>query len=203
MVPQDSPQDKQATIAERIANTKKIPHRTDGGRKLKKKPKGIDEALKKAEEEAKQVPRKIARKRAKKKKKEKGKAPPNCRYIEGITCIYAETRWAGMADEIKIRDDLGRPKNVKFCTHICLAHVMGKHQVTNFFGMGMTLSKQLSQVIGALNTIAAGKIPKDNKPKLAETKHPLAPAVSLRTPAPTPDKKKKKPVKNDENNEQK
>ena len=75
---------------------------------------------------------------------------------------------------------------------------MGKHQVTNFFGMGVTISKQLTQITAALNIIAQGKIQKNVIPPLGERKHPQAPATSLRTLASTPETKPKPPAKNDE-----
>lgn len=192
MDPQETTAEKQALIQKKISEVAHNPNRTDGGSKFKKLPPEAADALKKQKKAP--IPRKVQKKRKKQEDKNKPKPPPFCRYIEGIECIYAGVKWAGIADELKTRDKLDRPMQKKdairsFCKDTCLAHVMGKHQVTSMFGMGVTFSKQLAQIQGALNIIAGQNQP---LPKVPERKHPSAPSTSLRTLASQPDKITKK-----------
>jgi len=179
------------TLQEKIAAVKKIKHRTDGGRKLKNLPKEVKDALKKAEQEAK-VPPKVTKKRKKqaKKKEEKELPPPLCRYVEGIVCIYAERRWKGSSKDFHERDRLDRPKSNVFCKTVCLPLVMGKHQTVSLFSVGVTLTKQMSQIIAALNITAGAKQP---MPEIGRKKHPSAPETSLRQMREDPDNITKKP----------
>lgn len=195
---QETAAEKHDKVLEGLKKVTKIPQRSDGGSKFKKVPPEATAALKDAKKK-KKLPRKVLKKRAKQEKKTKPLPPPLCRYIEGIDCIYVGAKWIGIADELKKRDKLGRPKpESNFCKATCLPHVMGKHQVTSLFGMGVTVSKQFSQMIAALNVIAQRR---QLAPKVAERKHPSAPATSLRTLSKTPETNIKPPAKTMKNNE--
>jgi hypothetical protein len=199
MVPQEdkrTPKEKMrdaTTLQEKIAAVTKIPHRTDGGRKLKNPPKEIKEALIEAEKKEK-VPRKVTKKQIRKdeRKKKKGTPPPNCRYVEGIECIFAGDKWLGQTIELKERDRLNRPRKNVFCKQVCLSLVMAKHQTVSMFSIGVTLTKQMAQIVGALNVLAQQAQP---APQIAVKKHPNAPATSLREMREEPEINIEKPDK--------
>lgn len=197
MAAQETQAERQKKVLEGIEKTKRIKHRTDGGRKFKKKPKEVEEGLKEAEEEAKTPPKVVKKKKRQEERKEKKSIPPFCRYIDGIECIYANVRWPGIAEELKGRDKLNRPEQKKnalhsFCKDTCLAKIMPMHQATNFFAVGATMTKQMSQIVAALNILARQKQP---PPQIAERKHPLSPPTSLRKMADTPETTPETPTK--------
>jgi len=189
MAAQEQQAERQKKVLEGIEKVMRIKHRTDGGRKFKKKPKEAEEGLKAAEAEKKLPPKAVKKRKRQEGKKTKKNIPPFCRYIEGIDCIYTNLRWPGIAEELKSKDKLGRPMQKKnaihsFCKDTCLAKIMPMHQTTNFFHLGATLSKQISQIVGALNIIAGQQQP---PPQITEKRHPLSPSTSLRKLAKTPE----------------